>query len=47
MTDVRVKHVTDLAGLRRTGPRPLVLGAVLWVLVSVSSLGLAAASGIR
>jgi uncharacterized integral membrane protein (TIGR00698 family) len=38
---------TDLAGLRRTGPRPLVLGAILWALVSVSSLGLAAASGIR
>lgn len=38
---------TDVAGLRRTGPRPLILGAALWVLVSVSSLGLAAASGIR
>ncbi len=38
---------TDIGGVRRTGPRPLVLGAALWVLVSVSSLGLAAASGIR
>ena len=38
---------TDIAGLRRTGPRPLLLGAALWVLVSVSSLGLAAVSGIR
>lgn len=38
---------TDVAGLRRTGPRPLLLGAALWVIVSVSSLALAAASGIR
>jgi len=38
---------TDIGGVRRTGPRPLVLGAALWVLVSVSSLALAAASGIR
>jgi len=38
---------TDVAGLRRTGPRPVLLGAVLWVIVSVSSLGLAAVSGIR
>jgi uncharacterized integral membrane protein (TIGR00698 family) len=38
---------TDLAGLRKTGLRPLMLGALLWALVSVSSLGLAAASGIR
>ncbi|WP_078558991.1 putative sulfate exporter family transporter [Streptomyces sp. PRh5] len=29
---------TDLAALRRTGPRPLVLGACLWVVVSVTSL---------
>ncbi|MDQ8707993.1 YeiH family protein [Streptomyces sp. LHD-70] len=29
---------TDLAGLRRTGPRPLVLGACLWIVVSVTSL---------
>lgn len=38
---------TDLAGVRRTGPRPLLLGAALWVLVSIASLGLAAATGIR
>jgi uncharacterized integral membrane protein (TIGR00698 family) len=38
---------TDIVGLRRTGPRPLLLGALLWILVSVSSLVLAAASGIR
>jgi len=38
---------TDLRGLRATGPRPLVLGAVLWVLVSVTSLLLAAATGVR
>lgn len=31
---------TDLVGLRRTGPRPLILGAALWVIVSVTSLGL-------
>jgi uncharacterized membrane protein YadS len=29
---------TDLAALRRTGPRPLILGACLWAMVSVSSL---------
>jgi uncharacterized integral membrane protein (TIGR00698 family) len=38
---------TDVAGLRRTGPRPLVLGAALWVTVSVSSVALAALSGVR
>lgn len=31
---------TDVAGLRRAGLRPLLLGACLWVLVSVTSLGL-------
>ncbi|MDQ2797496.1 MAG: putative sulfate exporter family transporter, partial [Actinomycetota bacterium] len=36
---------TDFAGLRRTGPRPLILGALLWVLVSVTSLGLQWATG--
>lgn len=30
---------TDIAALRRVGPRPLVLGAVLWALVSLTSLG--------
>ncbi|WP_399896250.1 YeiH family protein [Streptomyces sp. BBFR51] len=29
---------TDLRGLRRAGPRPLLLGACLWVVVSVTSL---------
>jgi uncharacterized integral membrane protein (TIGR00698 family) len=31
---------TDVAGFRRTGPRPLILGAILWVTVSATSLGL-------
>ena len=31
---------TDLAGLRRAGRRPLVLGAALWIVVSLTSLGL-------
>ncbi|MGW2826578.1 YeiH family protein [Streptomyces sp. NPDC001443] len=31
---------TDVAALRRTGPRPLLLGACLWVVVSVTSLSL-------
>jgi uncharacterized integral membrane protein (TIGR00698 family) len=34
---------TDFTALRRTGPRPLVLGAVLWIAVSVTSLGIQAA----
>ncbi|MDQ6847825.1 MAG: putative sulfate exporter family transporter [Candidatus Dormibacteraeota bacterium] len=38
---------TDLRGVRTTGPRPLLLGALLWVVVSASSLLLAAATGIR
>ena len=33
----------DLAGLRRAGLRPLALGAVLWVAVSLLSLGCQAA----
>lgn len=36
---------TDLAGLRRTGPRPLVLGALLWLVVALSSLGLQLVTG--
>ena len=32
----------DLAGLRRTGARPIVLGAALWVTVSALSLGVMA-----
>jgi uncharacterized integral membrane protein (TIGR00698 family) len=35
---------TDLRGLRRAGARPLLLGACLWLLVSVTSLGLQALS---
>lgn len=31
---------TDVRGLRKAGPRPLVLGAVLWVLVTLTSLGM-------
>jgi uncharacterized integral membrane protein (TIGR00698 family) len=36
---------TDVAGFRRAGFRPLVLGLVLWVVVSLSSLGLMAVTG--
>jgi uncharacterized integral membrane protein (TIGR00698 family) len=31
---------TDVAALRRAGPRPLLLGFVLWLAVAVTSLGL-------
>lgn len=31
---------TDVAALRRTGARPLLLGALLWITVTVGSLGL-------
>jgi len=31
---------TDVAALRRVGARPLVLGAILWALVSLTSLGM-------
>jgi len=37
---------TDIAGFRRTGPRPLVLGGLLWILMAASSLGLMALSGL-
>jgi uncharacterized integral membrane protein (TIGR00698 family) len=36
---------TDLAGLRRAGPRPLLLGGCLWAVVSLSSIGLQMISG--
>ncbi|WIB14742.1 putative sulfate exporter family transporter [Curtobacterium sp. MCPF17_050] len=36
---------TDLAGFRRAGFRPLLLGGALWVVVSLSSLGLQALTG--
>ncbi len=31
--------------VRRAGPRPLLFGAALWILVGVSSLGLQALTG--
>jgi uncharacterized membrane protein YadS len=34
-----------LGDLRKAGPRPLLLGAVLWVAVAASSLGLQALTG--
>jgi len=37
---------TDLAGLRRTGPRPLVLGVVVWALVVGTALGMQALTGL-
>jgi uncharacterized integral membrane protein (TIGR00698 family) len=36
---------TDLPALRRAGPRPLLLGALLWVTVAAASLGLQALTG--
>jgi uncharacterized membrane protein YadS len=33
----------DIAALRRAGPRPITLGAVLWIIVSVLSLAAHAA----
>lgn len=36
---------TDLAGLRRTGPRPLILGACLWAIVCGTSLLLQLVTG--
>ena len=35
----------DLRGMRRAGPRPLLLGAILWVLVASTSLLLQALTG--
>jgi uncharacterized integral membrane protein (TIGR00698 family) len=35
----------EVSDLRAAGPRPLVLGAVLWVLVATSSLGLQSLTG--
>ena len=37
---------TDIGGLRQTGPRPILLGAALWVAVSATSLGLQQLSGL-
>lgn len=36
---------TDVVGLRRTGPRPLLLGAALWLVVALTSLGLQLLTG--
>jgi uncharacterized integral membrane protein (TIGR00698 family) len=36
---------TNVAALRKAGPRPLLLGALLWVTVAVASLGLQALTG--
>ena len=36
---------TDLPGLHRAGSRPLILGASLWVIVSITSLGLQYVTG--
>lgn len=36
---------TDLAGLRRTGARPMVLGVGLWLMVTAVALGAQAATG--
>ena len=38
---------TDLAGFRRAGPKPLILGASLWIIVSAASLGLQFATGLN
>lgn len=38
---------TDLAGFRRAGAKPLMLGASLWVIVSLTSLGLQFATGLN
>lgn len=36
---------TDLPALRKAGARPLLLGALLWIVVTVTSLGLQALTG--
>ena len=36
---------TDISQIRRTGPKPLALGAVLWLTVGLTSLGLQALTG--
>ncbi len=37
---------TNLAGFRRAGVRPLLLGAALWVTVTLTSLGLQISTGL-
>ena len=36
---------TNVPALRKAGPKPLLLGALLWVTVAVASLGLQALTG--
>jgi uncharacterized membrane protein YadS len=36
---------TDVAALRKAGPRPLLLGALLWITVAAASLGLQLLTG--
>jgi uncharacterized membrane protein YadS len=31
---------TDIGSFRRAGPRPLLLGGLLWITVALTSLGL-------
>jgi uncharacterized membrane protein YadS len=38
---------TDLAAFRRAGSKPLLLGGVLWIAVSLTSLGLQFATGLH
>jgi uncharacterized integral membrane protein (TIGR00698 family) len=38
---------TDLAGFRRAGAKPLIMGACLWIIVSGTSLGLQFATGLH
>jgi uncharacterized integral membrane protein (TIGR00698 family) len=38
---------TDVAALRKAGPRPLLLGALLWLTVAAASLGLQALTATR
>jgi uncharacterized membrane protein YadS len=37
---------TDVAALRKAGPKPLLLGALLWITVAAASLGLQALTGV-
>jgi len=36
---------TDVGALRKAGPKPLLLGALLWITVAAASLGLQALTG--
>lgn len=36
---------TNVSALRKAGPRPLLLGALLWITVAVASLGFQALTG--